>query len=96
MKWSVSLIAEGDRIIHLEEVVELADAVAVFNGVATGMGTPSYGARIDVDADDSDQAVELAMGMFQAAAAKAGLPIWPITHAETLTDDEDLFEDEDW
>ena len=96
MKWSVSLVAEGDRIIQLEEVVDLADAVAANNGVATGMGTHSYGARIDVEADDSDHAVELAMKIFQTAVATAGLPAWPITHAETLTDDEDLFEDGDW
>ena len=29
MKFSVSIFAEGDRIITLEEVVELADAVAI-------------------------------------------------------------------
>ncbi len=83
-------MAEGDRTIELEEVVELADAVAGIDGIATGMGTPGYGAQIVVEADSSDQAVDLAMELFTAAAARAGLPPWPITRAETIADDEDL------
>ena len=31
MRWSVSLQTEGDREIQLEEVVELADAVAQYD-----------------------------------------------------------------
>jgi hypothetical protein len=92
----VSLTAEGDRIVELDEVVELADAVAGSNGIATGMGTTSYGAQIVVEADNSDQAVEVAMDVFSVAVATAGLPPWPITRAETVADDEDLdygFED---
>jgi hypothetical protein len=83
-------MAEGDRTIELAEVVELADAVAEFDGIATGMGTPSYGAQIVVEAESSDQAVDRAMELFNAAAQKAGLPPWPITRAETIADDEDL------
>jgi len=45
MKYSVSIAAEGDREISLEEVVELADAVAPFSGIATGAATQSYGAQ---------------------------------------------------
>ena len=90
MKWSVSLLAEGDREIELAEIVELADAVAASNGIASGMGTPTYGAQIVVDADNSDQAVERAMSVFSDAVARAGLPPWPITKAETIVDDEEL------
>ncbi|HEY6628228.1 MAG TPA: hypothetical protein VI193_04550 [Acidimicrobiia bacterium] len=90
MKWSVSLMAEGDRTIELEEVVELADAVAELDGIATGIGTLGYGAQIVVEADSSDQAVDLAMALFIAAAEKAGLPPWPITRAETMADDDEL------
>lgn len=96
MKWSVSLVAEGDRVIELEEVVELADAVAANDGIATGMGTFGYGAQLVVEAESSDQAVDLAMAVFTAAADKAGLPPWPITRAETIADEDDLdygFED---
>lgn len=28
MKWSVSVIAEGDRVMTIEDIVALADAVA--------------------------------------------------------------------
>jgi len=83
-------MAEGDRTVELEEVVELADAVAELDGIATGIGTQGYGAQIVVEADSSDQAVDLAMALFTAAAAKAGLPPWPITRAETMADDDDL------
>jgi hypothetical protein len=96
VKWSVSLVAEGDRVIELAEVVELADAVATSDGIATGMGTHGYGAQLVVEADTSDQAVDRAMAVFTSAAAKAGLPPWPITKAETIADEEDLdygFED---
>lgn len=90
MRWSVSVLAEGDRVIELEEVVELADAVAGLDGVATGMGTNSYGARIVVEADNSDEAVEVAIGLFTEAASRAGLPAWPVTTAETNADDDEL------
>jgi hypothetical protein len=96
MKWSVSLVAEGDRLIELQEVVELADAVAASDGIATGMGTFGYGAQIVVEADNSDQAVDRAMAVFTAAAETAGLPPWPITRAETIADEDELdygFED---
>lgn len=90
MRWSVALQAEGDRLIELEEVVELADAVAPHEGVATGMGTHSYGAQLVVEADSSDEAVERAMAVFVAAASRAGLPGWPVTSVETAGDEEDM------
>ena len=90
MKWSVSLVAEGDRVVELAEVVELADAVAAHGGIATGMGTASYGAQIVVEAAGSDEAVDIAVDLFTAAAARAGLPPWPVTRAETVADDDDL------
>jgi hypothetical protein len=90
MRWSVSVIAEGDRVIELEEVVELADAVAPLDGVATGMGTNSYGARIVVEADGSDEAVTKAIELFTEAAQRAGMPAWPVITAETNADDDEL------
>lgn len=90
MRYSVSLHADGDREITLEEVVELADAVAPLNGIASGMGTMSYGAQIVVDAVDSDGAVDLAIERFTQAVAGTTLPAWPVTRAETLAEDEDF------
>ncbi len=49
-KWSVSIKAEGDRPMKLEEIVALADAVAPLDGVASGVGAMSYGAQIVVEA----------------------------------------------
>ena len=74
MRFSVSVVAEGDREIRLEEVVELADAVAPLEGIASGMGSMSYGAQFVVEADDSDTAVERAIPRFEEAARRAGLP----------------------
>jgi hypothetical protein len=90
VRWSVSVMAEGDRVMELAEVVELADAVAASNGIATGIGTHAYGAQIEVEADNSDEAVERAMAVFSAAVEKAGLPRWPISRAETVPDEEEL------
>lgn len=89
MKFSVSIFADGDREITLEEVVELADAVAVFSGIAVGVGTMGYGAQIMVDAPSSDIAVDLALELFAEAVQKAKLPSWPITKAETMSEDQD-------
>ena len=41
MRFSVSIVAEGDREVQLAEVVELADAVAPMNGIASGAGSMS-------------------------------------------------------
>jgi hypothetical protein len=90
VRFSVSLHADGDREISLEEVVELADAVAPLNGIASGMGTMSYGAQIVVEADDSDTAVDLAVERFTAAVAATSLPQWPVTRAESMAEDDDF------
>jgi hypothetical protein len=83
------VVAEGDRVMTREEVVELADAVAASSGIASGIGTTSYGAQLVVHAGSSDEAVELAKAEFVLAAARAGLPPWPIERAEAISEDED-------
>lgn len=92
MRWIVALQAEGDREIRLEEVVELADAVAAHEGVASGMGTHSYGAQVVIEAESSELAVERAMVVFTEAAAQAGLPDWPVVSVETEGEEEEM----DW
>jgi hypothetical protein len=89
VRWSVSVVAEGDRVLTHNEIVELADAVAPLDGIASGIGAMAYGAQLVVRADSSDEAVELAMEEFTKAAARAGLPAWPITRAETIGEDDD-------
>ena len=95
MRYSISLQAEGDREITLEETVELADAVASQNGIASGMGTMGYGAQIVVEAANSDAAVELALAQFEQAVARTSLPMWPVVRAESLSEDDDYAELED-
>jgi hypothetical protein len=95
VRWSVSVVAEGDRVLSHEEVVELADAVATSGGIASGIGTPSYGAQLLVDAEDRASAVERATEEFARAAARAGLPSWPITHVEAISAAEDLLDDDE-
>lgn len=92
MRFSVSVYAEGNRVISLEEVVQLADAVAPLSGIASGAGSMSYGAQIVIDAEDSDQAVEIAINRFTEAVAQAKLPDWPITAAETVSEVDELEE----
>jgi len=70
-----------------------ADAVAAYNGVASGIGTLQYGARLLVEADDRDEALTTATTLFLTAAQTAGLPPAPIVHSEVMSEDD---EDEDW
>ena len=89
MRWSVSVMAEGDREMTREEIVELADAVAASGGIASGIGTNRYGAQLMVDAEDRDSAVSRATEAFTRAAAQAGLPPWPVAQASAVSEDED-------
>ncbi|MGI9666962.1 MAG: hypothetical protein ACR2N2_07685 [Acidimicrobiia bacterium] len=92
MRWSISLRADGDRPVEREEVVALADAVAQWEGIASGIGSRSYSAQIVVEAPDSDMAVDRAIEMFTQAAATAGLPSWPVAWAESVGEEDDFEE----
>jgi hypothetical protein len=91
VQWSVGIEAESDRVLTREDVVELADAIAASNGIATGIGTSRYGAQLVVDADSRDDAIARATEKFLAAAAVAGLPAGPVvcTQAVSEADEED-------
>jgi hypothetical protein len=89
VRWSVGIEAEGDRVLSREEIVELADAVAASAGIATGIGTNRYGAQLIVQADTHDEAVEKATGEFTTAAAKAGLPAYPVVRVDAVNEEED-------
>jgi hypothetical protein len=95
MRFSVSLVADGDREMTHDEVLALADEVAVLEGIATGIGSTSYGAQIVVEAASSDEAVDVALRRFASAVAQAGLPAWPVTRAETVSEEDDLADLED-
>ena len=89
MRWSVGIEAEAGRVLTREQVVELADAVAASSGVASGIGTSRYGARLIVQADSRDEAVARATEEFAAAAAKVGLPPGSVVRIEAVNEDED-------
>ena len=86
MRWSVALEAAGDRELTREEIVELADAVAAHDGIAAGIGSTRYGSRLVVEAESRDEAIALATAVFQAAAARADLPPWPVSHVEAISE----------
>jgi hypothetical protein len=93
IRWSVGIEAQGDRIMKLEEVVELADAVAPLNGIATGIGTNRYGAQVIVFADNREDAIAKGKDHFASAVQKAGLPVYPIVRVEATSEDEDEADD---
>jgi hypothetical protein len=93
VRWSVGIEAQGEHVLTREQVVELADAVAASSGIATGIGTDRYGARLLVQADTREAAIDRATREFTAAAAKAGLPSGPIVRVEAVGEDEDASED---
>jgi hypothetical protein len=92
VRWSVALEAEieSDRVLSREEIVELADAVAASSGIASGIGTNRYGARLIVIADDREEAIAKASESFVQAAARARLPTCPVALVEAVSEDEDL------
>jgi hypothetical protein len=89
VRWSVNVVAEGDRVMSREEIVELADAVATSGGIASGIGTTRYGAQLIVEAEDRDTATQLASVEFARAAAQAGLPLWPIVNVAAISEADD-------
>ena len=94
MKWSVSVVAEGDREMTLDEIVALADAVATMSGIASGYGSMSYGAQMVIEAISADAAVEIAVPALIQAAATANLPSWPVTRAEVIGEEQDMLDEE--
>ena len=82
-------MADGDRELSREEVVELADAVAPLSGIATGIGTNSYGAQLLIEAPAPEAAEQRAREAFAEAAKTAGLPSWPITSVTMISEEED-------
>jgi hypothetical protein len=89
VRWSVGIQAEGDRVLSREEIVELADAVAVYDGIASGVGSSRYGAQLVVVAGSREEAIEEATRKFTGAAAAAGLPAGAIVRAEAVSEAED-------
>ena len=90
MRWSVGIEAEAGQVLTREQVVELADAVAASGGVASGIGTSRYGARLIVQAGSQEEAVAKATEEFTRAAATAGLAQAPIVRAEAISEAEDI------
>jgi hypothetical protein len=89
LRWSVGIEADAGRVLTREEVVELADAVAASDGVASGIGSDRYGARLIVTAGGRDEAVEAATREFNKAVAASGLPAGPIVTVEAISEAED-------
>jgi hypothetical protein len=89
MRWSVGIEAESGKVLSREDIVELADAIAVSHGIATGIGTTRYGAQLVVEADDEQDAIAKATERFLAAAATAGLPPAPVVRAEAVSEAEE-------
>jgi hypothetical protein len=87
-RWSVGIEAEGDRVLSREDVVELADAAAASDGIASGIGSNRYGVTLIVQATDRDEAVAKATEEFTRVAAKAGLPASPIVRVEAVSEHE--------
>jgi hypothetical protein len=95
VRWSVGIEAAAGQILSREEIVELADAVAPCHGIATGIGTSRYGARLLVEADSEAAAIERATRAFLAAARTAGLPAAPVVRTEAISAADDEPEDDE-
>src|SRR6516162_3597509 len=84
--WSVGIEAEGDEVLTREQVVDVDDAGAATEGIATGIGTNRYGAQLIVEADSREDAIERATDEFWRAVRKARLRPAPIVRAEAVSE----------
>ena len=89
MRWSVAIEVESHQVVTREQVVDLADAVAPSDGVASGIGTNRYGARLVVEADGREEAIKKATDEFRRAVRKARLMPGPLVRTEAVSEDED-------
>ena len=89
MLWSVGIEVQGDRVLQASDVVEFADAIAGYEGIASGVGSTRYGAQVVVAAPTRAEAIVKATEMVSAAARTAGLPAGAILRAEAISEDED-------
>ena len=96
MRWSVGIEAQGDRVLSREEVVELADAVAACDGIASGIGSERYGVTLVVQAASRAEAIAKATEEFTRARTRARLPDAPVIRVEAVTEHEAVNGVEDW
>ena len=96
MKWSVGIEAQGNRALSREEVVELADAVAASDGIASGVGSTRYGVTLVVQAGSRAEAIAKATEEFTRARGRARLPDSPVVRVEAVTEHDDVNGIEDW
>ena len=91
MEWSVGIevAGDGDEVMTLDRIGDLADAVASTGGIACGIGQPSYGVKVLVEAEDQESAVAKATRILRAAASAAGLPEWQVSRVEAFSEEED-------
>ena len=87
-QWSVGIEVGGDELMTLDRISDLADAVAVNGGIASGVGRPGYGVTVLVTAGDRDDAIAQATEILRTAAARANLPSWPVSRVEATSEEE--------
>ncbi len=88
-EWSVGIEVSGDAVMSLEQIGELADAVASTGGIASGIGQTRYGVKVLVRADDQEEAIAKATEILRSAARTAGLPEWPVCRVEAVSEDDE-------
>ena len=88
-EWSVGIEVSGDTVMTLEQIGDLADAVASRGGIASGIGQTCYGVKVLVRADGQEEAIAKATEILRTAARTAGLPEWPVSRVEAVSDDDE-------
>ena len=89
VQWSVGIEVTGDEVMTVDRICDLADAVASASGIASGIGRPSYGVKVLVEAAGRDEAVTKATEILRSAARTAALPEWPISRVEAVSEVEE-------
>jgi hypothetical protein len=83
-------------VLSREEVVELADAVAASDGIASGIGSKRYGVTLVVRAGSRVEAIAKATEEFTRARTRARLPDSPVVRVEAVAENEAVNGVEGW
>jgi hypothetical protein len=86
--WSVGIAVAGEEVMTLQRISDLADAVALSGGIASGIGQAGYGVTVLVEAADREAAIAEATAILRTAARQANLPEWPVSRVEATSEEE--------
>ena len=86
--WAVYIKAAGRGTVTEDQASALLDELAELHAGGVGFGPGAYTVTVNVEAPDPVAAGEAARAAVAGAAARVGLPDWPVVRLEAITEAE--------